>query len=99
MTNQESLHLLSETGSAGFLKVLVTDDPSPPGEVANASRVCGYMDHVLPPPDVRHVNCTDYMTGSYVTLYRDRNLYKNDQLVLCEVVVMGAKIIGLCAYN
>ena len=77
-------------GSGAYVQLHVSDETT----INDEQTRCGYYNKYLPTNETVTITCTNNRTGQFVTLYRDYDDYKNHYLVLCEVVVMGVRLIG-----
>ena len=77
--------------AAGYLQLHVHDKED---TTLSESTRCGSWWGSFPTDQTGSIACDGNPTGRYITLYRDENDSPNEFLALCEVVVMGADVIG-----
>ena len=77
--------------AAGYLQLHVHDDEN---TALSENTRYGYWNKYLPTDETGRITCEGNHTGRYITLYRDEDDSDNKILALCEVVVMGAAVIG-----
>ena len=90
MNENVILNYCTGAGAGAYVQLHVSDETT----INDEQTRCGYYNDLLPTKETVTITCTNNRTGQFVTLYRDYNDYTNEYLVLCEVVVMGVRLIG-----